>query len=267
MQRDRTVPPPILRAALGLASRGLAVFPCKPSDKEPATFHGFKDASRDPAIIVNWWQRNPHYNLAIATGAPSGVFVVDIDGMDAEAEMRQLEAIHNEPLPATIETITARGRHLYFRYQPDRPVRNSTDHFETGAVHVRGDGGYVLVPPSVHPSGRRYAWSVDCTSEFADAPEWLIEKIAVRASGHKSTTSPEGWRKLVAQGVAEGQRNNAITRISGMLLRRYVDPYIVLDLMQVWNATRCKPPLSPNEVEQVVGSVARLERNRRQGHA
>ena len=258
---------PLLRSALALATRGMAVFPCQPRNKKPATENGCNDASRDPAIIEKWWRHNPNYNLAIATGAVSGIFVVDIDGLDAEAEMRKLEAAHGEPLPVTIETITARGRHLYFRYRPDRPVRNSTDKFETGAVHIRGDGGYVLAPPSVHPSGKRYAWSVDCAGEFADASEWLIEKISVRAGGRKSPTPPEEWRKLVAHGVGEGQRNNAITRISGMLLRRYVDPYVVLDLMFAWNDARCTPPLAPHEVERIVGSVAGSERNRRKAHA
>ena len=68
--------------------------------------------------------------------------------------MRRLEAEHGE-LPATVEVITARGRHLYFK-MPDMPVRNSAGKIAAG-IDMRGDDGYVLAPPSVHPSGTRYA--------------------------------------------------------------------------------------------------------------
>ena len=71
--------------------------------------------------------------------------------------------------------ITARGRHLFFK-MPETPVRNSTSKIAPG-IDVRGDGGYVLAPPSVHPSGRLYCWSVDSADTFAAAPEWLLDKL------------------------------------------------------------------------------------------
>ena len=111
----------MIRAALTLASRGMHVFPCVPRDKRPATEHGVKDATADAEIIRRWWQHDPQFNVAIATGEVSNVFVVDIDGVDAELELRRLEAAHGE-LPATVESITARGRHLFFQ-MPETPVR------------------------------------------------------------------------------------------------------------------------------------------------
>ena len=86
---------------------------------------------------------------------------MDVDGLDAEVELRRLEAKHGN-LPATVEVITTRGRHLYFQ-TPETSVRNSAGKVAPG-IDVRGDGGYVLAPPSIHPSGRRYEWSVDCAS-------------------------------------------------------------------------------------------------------
>ena len=109
----------MLHAALTLAQQGLAVFPCQPRDKRPATERGCLDATTEPVIIRRWWRSNPDYNVAIATGAVSGVFVGDVDGVDAESELRKLEAEHGA-LPPTVEAITARGRHVYFKMPPSR---------------------------------------------------------------------------------------------------------------------------------------------------
>src|SRR4051812_23280072 len=111
----------MIRFALGLARRGLAVFPCRPREKRPATEHGFKDASTDPAVIEAWWREEPQHNIAIATGASSNMFVIDVDGLDAEVELRKLERDLG-PLPPTVEVITARGRHLYFKWPAQAPV-------------------------------------------------------------------------------------------------------------------------------------------------
>ena len=250
----------MLKTARALAEKGMAVFPCLPRDKRPATPHGVKDATTDPIEIENWWQQEPHFNVAIATGAVSGVFVIDIDGVDAEAELRKLEARHGE-LPATVESITARGRHLFFKC-PEKPLRNSASKIASG-IDVRATGGYVIAPPSVHPSGKRYCWSVDSATTFAAAPAWLLSIIAEPGNGTAAAAAVSEWRDLVRQRVAEGQRNTAATRIAGHLLRRYVDPVVVLELMLGWGATRCTPPLPPDEITQIVNSVAGRELARR----
>ena len=113
----------MLRTALALAKRKLHVFPCLPRAKEPAIPGGFKAATTDPQIIQQWWCARPDCNVAIATGAVSGVFAVDVDGLDGELELRRLEAEHGT-LPPTVEVITGGGRHLYFK-MPEVPVRNS----------------------------------------------------------------------------------------------------------------------------------------------
>jgi len=84
-----------------------------------------------------------------------------------------------------------------------------------------------------------------------------------RESKAAAPTPVSEWRRLVAQGVAEGERNNALARLVGHLLRRRVDPYVVLELALCWNATRCRPPLPESEVLQVVDSIARAEARRR----
>jgi hypothetical protein len=223
----------LLEAALAFADCGLRVFPCKPRSKVPACAHGCQDATVDREQITQWWCARPDYNVAVATGKASGLIVFDIDGPDAEVAVRKLEHQHGK-LPPTWETITPRGRHIGFEY-PGRPVRNSVGKVAAG-IDVRSDGGYILVPPSLHPCGRQYAWGVDSADEIATAPDWLIE-IAAPANGTAPAVPPEEWADLIANGVTKGARNVTVTRLAGHLLRRHVDPFVVLEILQAWNTS------------------------------
>src|SRR5665811_88438 len=82
----------MIRAALTLARKGLHVFPCRPLVPRPATANGLKDATTDLDLIRQWWRQEQRYNVAVTTGERSGIFVIDIDGLDAECELRKLEA-------------------------------------------------------------------------------------------------------------------------------------------------------------------------------
>lgn len=251
----------MLHTALRLAQKGLAVFPCRPRDKRPATANGLKDATTDPEAISAWWQQNPNFNIAVATGAASGIFVVDVDGLEAETALRHLEAEH-DALPPSVEVITARGRHVYFQ-MPDIDLRNSASKIAPH-IDVRASGGYVLAPPSIHPTGRRYAWSVDSANVVAAAPAWLLGKLVPPGGNGNGAAPASTWRELV-KGVAEGARNCSAARLAGHLLRRRIDPLVALELLQSWNATRCDPPLPEADIERIVASIARKELQRR-GH-
>ena len=112
--------------------------------------------------------RQADRNIGIPTGSVSGFWVLDIDGDDGEASLAALERIHG-PLPATRTVITGSGgRHLWFRYSG--PIPSTTGRIAPG-LHSRGDGGYVIAPPSIHPNRRRYEFA-SC-DELAAAPEWL----------------------------------------------------------------------------------------------
>jgi hypothetical protein len=253
----------MLRVALQLAAKGICVFPCGVRSKTPSTPHGCRDATTDAAVIRGWWTANREYNIGIATGARSNIFVLDIDGGSAETALKRLEDCHGE-LPASVEVITARGRHVYFKY-PSTLVRNSAGKLGEG-LDIRGDGGFVIAPPSLHPSGRRYCWSVDSAAAFAQAPPWLLDRIAEKKSGN-DTTPPFEWRALVCNGVTEGARNQSIAKLAGHFLRRYIDPVVTLEMMTVWNTVRCKPPLAEADVQTIVNSIAGREIKRRvNGH-
>ena len=146
--------------AVYYAQKGWAVFPLLPNSKKPATQHGFNDATTSVARVESWWRIHPDYNIGVATGKKSnGLVVIDLDideekGKDGYHELQQWQKENKTVLPDTIQSITGRGGNHMF-YHSDTPGTCSTS--ETG-VDIRADGGYVVVPPSIHPNGRRYEW-------------------------------------------------------------------------------------------------------------
>ena len=157
----------LLAAALNYAGKHLPVFPCQPRGKTPAIAGGFHAATTNPETIKRYW-RIADRNIGIPTGSVSGVWILDVDGEDGEAALRGLQA-RLGALPRTREVITGGGRHLWFRYTG--PIPSTADTRIGAGVHTRGDGGYVVVPPSVHASGRIYQWSVDSADQLAVAPD------------------------------------------------------------------------------------------------
>jgi hypothetical protein len=264
---QNTIQTPLCNAAIAYATRGFAVFPCVPRAKVPATPHGCRDATKDIAQIAHWWRDNPHYNVAVATGPVSKVFVLDVDGLDAEASLHKLEQLHGA-LPETVESITPRGRHLFFKCETGA-VRNSAGGLAPG-LDIRGDGGYVVLPPSMHPSGRRYMWSVDSADHFAEAPAWLGQPLSGTRNGTcaRRAKSPEHWHSALTSTIQNGARNSTLTSICGKLLYAGLTELAFLcDLMCCINLARCDVPLSDNEVHAIVVSVARTHLKRLRGDA
>jgi len=252
----------LLDAALRLADLGVHVFPCKPRSKEPATIRGLHAATVDPDRVKRFWAIDENFNLAAVTGSVSGFFAMDVDGVAGENSVAALEAEHGA-LPPSIENITATGRHVLFQWDPNYDIRNSASKIAPG-VDVRGQQGYILMPPSWHPSGRQYTRSVDCAGTLAAAPEWLLRLAGTPATGAGKATPPEQWCDLIASETAAGERNSTATRLAGHLLRHNINPSVTMGLLHCWNVARCTPPLSDDEVTQVVDSICRKEAQRRE---
>jgi hypothetical protein len=243
-------------AARQLAQKGLAVFPCQPRGKEPACDTGLHAATTNVERIDRWWHAFPNLNIGIATGTISGIFVLDIDGEDGEGSLLKLESEHGA-LPPTIEVVTGKGRHCYFR-TGKRKISNSVGQLGVG-LDVRGDGGYVIAPPSIHPSGRPYAWSVDTTRDFAAAPDWLLTMVSAAKGGNGKAGKPlEHWHTVLTEPIRNGQRNATLASICGKLVHCGVRDVILLyDLVMCVNLARSEQPLSSVEVETIVISVMR----------
>lgn len=155
----------IFEQALEYASQGLAVFPVKPRGKAPLTPNGHNAATTDPETIRAWWMQWPQANIGIATGAVSGVFVLDVDVdfdkcKDGMASLAALEAkIGPIPRKDVVRTGSG-GLHIYLAMpEDDEPLKCSVGQLGVG-LDVRGDGGYVVAPPSIHANGNHYAWEV-----------------------------------------------------------------------------------------------------------
>jgi hypothetical protein len=143
----------MVEQALACARRGWPVFPAQPGGKEPATRHGFYDATTDPDQINRWWQRHPDANLAIATGHP-GPDVLDIDqhgpaGNGYPALNRLKRAGLTSGAAAVVATPSG-GAHLYFTGSGQRCGKLPRQH-----IDFRAAGGYIIAPPS-QVGGKRY---------------------------------------------------------------------------------------------------------------
>ncbi len=203
----------VAAAALEYAQSGIPVFPCK--DKRPLTAHGFKDASFDSEKVQAWWQQYPEANIGSPTGAHS--FVLDIDLPDGPASLEALTAA-NGPLPETLEQTTGSGgKHLFFKIPAGIELHNSASKIGNG-IDIRAQGGYVILPPSLHESGNRYQWGQYVQTQ--EAPAWLIETITGHSlSSNKPltvdlTNAPATAIEHLAAITAakEGQRNDALNR-------------------------------------------------------
>lgn len=151
----------------------------KQRGKHPRLGGWQEKASTDAEEIRAWWRRWPRAGIGLATGSASRCWVLDIDGPEAGAWYEAQLAKHGPSLTLGVET--SRGFHLYFRWTEGAVVRNAQGLKAVGApnVDVRGDGGYVCAPPTVHRSGSVYTWvrAEGFAREMAEAPSWLLDIV------------------------------------------------------------------------------------------
>lgn len=248
----------ILEAALKYARDGLAVFPLRPHSKEPATEHGAKDATRQREQIEKWFSGSPGLNIGIATGSKSnGLFIIDID-IDEEAgkngldELKKWQHEHGAEIPETANTITGRGGyHFLYRAGAGFPeVRNRVNVLP--GVDIRGEDGYFVAPPSIHPNGNIYQWEQD-PEEYgiAEANE-AIKKLLDEGTGN-------GSGRISPRQIDEGGRNNALFRAACSMQRKGFSPEAIRAAIIEQNKAACAPPLEEREVEKILKSALKQD--------
>lgn len=253
--------------ALALAKEGFHVFPLLPREKTPLTKHGFKDATRDEGLIRNWWRTTPTANIGVATGAVSGIVVLDVDAGHGGNE--SLAGLVREfgPLPTGPAVKTGGGgAHYYFKH-PGTKVGNRTNMRK--GIDVRGDGGYVVVPTSVHPNGETYEWMPGRAPgevELQPMPAFMAAKTKSSSvppppsSGMDLRERAQRYADALAPAV-EGSRNDQAFRNAGNLLAlesdngQHLSIDEVFEVMRTWNA-RNAPPLDDAELRACVESAA-----------
>lgn len=180
--------PPVDQATAYMERHEWSLFPV--SGKKPLKYsNGVLDASRDPGT-ASIWQHRPDLGIALATGDPSGVWVLDVDGEKGLASLHRLEAEHGA-LPQTVTSRTGNGSHLFFQTVEGVDISNSAGKVAPG-IDIRGTGGYAVLPESPHPDGPRYSWLLGHSPDdvpVAIAPGWLVE-LATRPKRRRVRLTP-----------------------------------------------------------------------------
>jgi hypothetical protein len=239
-------------AARWYIEHGIPVFPLWPRTKKPLTQHGFKDASTDPKQIDQWWAQHTKANIGIPMGRQSRLLLLDLDyrGQSVVAERSDVIRLFG-PIPDTAEVISGSGgRHIYFRFQGGKVPRQIAM-----GVELKGDGGYAVAPPSIHPNGTEYAFDgisdANALLSVADPPPWLLSAITFTgpSSQNPTTTPEERW--------PEGQRNNRLASLAGSLRRCGLSVDAITAALVEENRGRCSPPLPEAEVRTIAASIGR----------
>ena len=275
-ERAHPEPTSALEAALAYARRGWPVFPlhavdaegrctcakagCPSPGKHPRTRRGLHDATTEEGQLRAWWAGWPEANVAIVTGRVSDLLVLDIDPRhDGEESLQKLQELCGGVLPVTVESLTGGGgRHLFFQH-PDQEIRCAVEVGGLAGIDLRADRGYVVAPPSVHASGRRYEWEASSNPDdvpLAMLPAELLA-LVVRESPGGNGKARRKWQP--EEPVREGARNKFLTSEAGRLRRRGLDQSTILSTLSEVNGKRCAPPLPRSEVESIATSVSRYD--------
>lgn len=245
----------IFEAAVKYAKRGWSVFPVR-KNKTPYTPNGFHNATTDINVITSWWKEHPDANVGIATGSMShGLTVIDIDideskGIHGDESFRDWcdeEGVFIDSLTA----VTGRGgKHLYFT--STFPYGNKTGCLP--GVDIRGEGGYVIAPPSIHENGNSYYFDGDedeeeiiCAQEDSDV-EYFFNEMCGASSGEKDPL-------VIPEEVKEGSRNDTLFKIAASFQAKGVEDDVILASLQGYNEKNCNPPLPDEELLKIVQNV------------
>lgn len=222
-----TAPTALARFALAYAEAGWAVFPCAVREKRPhgrLVPHGLKEAATDVDVVGRWWKAEPEANVGLVTG--EGFDVLDVDGDAGFAELARRIGAAGRALEAGGIAVTGSGgAHYLFA-----PAGHGNRARMAPGLDWRGRGGYIVAPPSIHPSGERYKWALRPTAgaEMPQAPPWLLGLVDPPRAVRPSPTTPmPRTRDLSAyvyaavkgeleqlQAAVEGHRNDALVRAS-----------------------------------------------------
>jgi len=245
--------------AIQYAERGWAVLPlhtvlegkcscgkvaCSSAGKHPQTMNGLKSATTDLDTINTWFKHWPKANIGIATGAISGIGVIDIDPKHGgEDSLYELTTKHGK-IPDTVEAITqSQGRHIIFQYEDG--FRTTAGKLGRG-IDTRGDGGYVVASPSRGLLGQ-YHWEASSDPSecpIAKCPPWVIQLL------NKDKNLEFASEKILA-----GLRSSYLCSIGGALRARGVSYKAILACLLEENIQRCEPLLSGTEVYTIARSM------------
>lgn len=262
----------MLDQALAYLDRGYSIFPvctpvpgterchqhgkCEKPGKVPLVkWKAYETERASEQAVRSWWGRWSAANIGMATGPISSVDVIDLDG-----DLATREAV-NRGIEVGPWAYTGRvgGRHIWCAHRDDAP-RNFA---KVGGIDFRGEGGYVLLPPSLHYSGTRYRWAIEPTGEpLPELPRWINELAAEHINGTAtglSMTPLNGAidvNYLIENGAPEGTRDDTLFRLAAKLRAQDYPIEVALDLVER-AAGRCSPPFPLDQARAKVENAYR----------
>lgn len=233
---------------------GWRVLPVKAGAKRPLTPNGFKDATTDTARIREWWKRWPKAGVGVVC-EEGGPAVLDLDrhgDTDGPGVARRLYGL--EPGADGPASHTGGGGYHCFYAHPGGDLKSRTGNAAIAAGVELKASGYVIVPPSGHPSGKTYEWLEEPKpGPLPELPAWAV------APADAPADAPRSVADAIRNGAVEGERNVTAARVAGKLLAE-APPDVAWPILQGWNQTGCRPPLPEDELRGVFDSIAKRER-------
>ena len=223
-------------------SKGFSVIPLKPKDKKPAieTWKVFQTYKPTDDNLKVWFGNGSDNNIAVVTGEISGIAVVDFDSPEA------IEFSKKNNFPITPLVKTGKGYHAYYQYKEG--VRNFQKRDDLPGIDLRGDGGYVVAPPSIHKSGKQYQWVEG--NGLDDLPLAELPEIVLAKRPEEKTPLKELYK-----GIPKGSRNDSLARVIGSLVNDGLSFDECLEFAYQWNERNNPPETDLKEIERTVKSI------------
>lgn len=243
---------PLLVAALEYHQRGWSIIPLEPKGKRPLVpWNSFISTTPTRHQVKEWWTKWPEANIGCVCGRVSNLVVVDVD-------VYRGGTIQGLPTTGLVSKTGGGGYHCFYTYPRGRreKVRNKVG---KDGIDVRGDGGYVVLPPSIHANGTPYRWTNGTSNgDLSPCPTFCYEKPKEK----KDDTSKDSWiSDLLIKGTSKGSRNDDVSRLAGYLASKDLPPDISENIIFAWMRSQ-DLPLSKEEINVTTRSVYRTkERN------
>lgn len=245
MKHREGVPPDVREAA----DRGWHIHPVRPRTKLPCLSKWQESATSDLTQIEAWSREFRDCNWGAVTGSNSGFFVVDVDEPRA---MRRLEDEYG-PVPEGLTNVTSKGYQLIYQWPEGADIRPATSRPCPG-IDIRGRGSYIVIPPSIHPSGARYHYS-DPTLPILPCPAWLLNLIRHSHANAQEGPSEPALGTVAGAMIEKGGRSNRLVSLAGTMHKRGMDTGAIEQALLAENAAKCLPPLPIEKVKAIAHDI------------
>lgn len=240
----------MLEWALTYFRHGWQVMPCHNKKPSLDTWEYLQDFRIKEDTIVKWWTEWPEAQIAVVCGRISGITVVDIDWVKNEAkeilydQSIKPEVIAERIKDAPVSKTGSLGRHVFLR---NFDAMNSTKEIHR-QIDIKSDGGYIILPPSIHENGNRYEWVNQWDMVLPEAPESL------KKACKEVKSLPKDWERVLA-GVGVGKRNVDGAKVAGSLIRAFrKDIGTAWTIFLLWNKGN-SPPMEEEELKSIFNSI------------